>query len=73
LLALDRREEAGKQALLAYRQAWRDGPPFAAALDLAETRTLLAELGLAEPDLPINESATVPLERDVRAFVDRVT
>ncbi|SHN47144.1 DUF4062 domain-containing protein [Cryptosporangium aurantiacum] len=73
LLALDRRDEAIEQALLAYRRAWRDGPPYAAALDLTDARELLTELGVPEPSLEVTdpESVRLPLDRDVRAFVSR--
>ncbi|GAA3395203.1 DUF4062 domain-containing protein [Cryptosporangium minutisporangium] len=70
LLALGRADEATKHALNAYTQAWRDGPPYASAHDLESARALLRDLGVGEPVLPTRESVTVPLERDVHAFVD---
>ncbi|MFI5956030.1 DUF4062 domain-containing protein [Cryptosporangium sp. NPDC051539] len=71
LLALDRRTEAADQAWLAYRQAWRDGPPMADDLALRDARELLEELGEPEPELSPTDPASVrvPLEKEVSAFV----
>jgi tetratricopeptide (TPR) repeat protein len=74
LLSLGRRDEAIEHAKLAYRQAWRDGPPASDHWALRDVRELLAELGEVEPSLRITDpdTVTVPMENDVRAFIQRL-
>ena len=50
-LALDQIELARKHALLAYPQAWADGPPNAFHWELRDCRALLAAIGEPEPRL----------------------
>lgn len=67
-------DEAQQLALDAYRQAWGDGPPNCSLHQVNEARALLAELGVASPDLPVVDPATVPvpLEAEIRAYIEAV-
>lgn len=74
LWELGRRTEAVHHAREAYRQAWRDGPPYCHHWDLRDARELLDRIGEPPPDLPTTDPATVkiPLEDEVRAFISKL-
>ena len=74
LVALGRRDEAVEHARLAYRQAWRDGPPASDHWALRDVRELFEELAEPEPNLRITDpdTVTVPMENEVRTFIGRV-
>ena len=69
--ALESEEEAGEHALLAYRQAWSDGPPYCDHWHLEDASALLGRLAIPEPALPIVDPATVriPSDPEVRIFI----
>jgi len=71
LWELGRTAEAALQAEEAFRQAWRDGPPYCQHWDLREARELLQAMGRNTPDLPTVAPATVtvPQERLIRSFI----
>jgi tetratricopeptide (TPR) repeat protein len=71
LWELGRITEAATQAEEAYRQAWRDGPPYCQHWDLRDARDLLRTMDRKAPDLPVVDAAsvTVPQERLIRSFI----
>lgn len=74
LFELGRSDDAAAQALLAYQQAWGEGPPYAHHWRLRDAITLLQQLGVEPPKLLTIDAAGigVPLERKVRAFITRL-
>jgi tetratricopeptide (TPR) repeat protein len=71
LWELRRIAEASALADEAYRQAWRDGPPYCQHWDLRDARALLDTMDRPVPDLPTIDPATVtvPQERLIRSFI----
>ena len=63
--------DATKACLLkAYKTAWDDGPPYCYKWELDRCREMLDELGVAEPNLPPFDPATIeklPHEDEIRA------
>jgi tetratricopeptide (TPR) repeat protein len=71
LATLGRGSEAAEHARTAYRQAWRDGPPYCHDQRLREASHLLEELGVAAPELPTVDAVTreVPHQPEIVAFI----
>ncbi|GIF50649.1 uncharacterized protein DUF4062 [Asanoa ferruginea] len=68
-----RLHEAVAHAVDAYRQSWSEGPPYHHHWDLTEAHELLTQPGVAPPDLPVTDPATVkvPMEKEIRAYIVR--
>jgi tetratricopeptide (TPR) repeat protein len=71
LISLGRFPEAREHAHLAYRQAWRDGPPYCQYWDLKAAKVVVERLCEPLPELPTIAPSTViiPLEVEVRAYI----
>ncbi|WP_434427664.1 hypothetical protein [Nannocystis pusilla] len=71
-LALGERDVAGPLALVAYRDAWGEGPPFAYIDALRQCTRLLAQLDLQPPDMPPLDPARSPqiaCEAEIEALI----
>lgn len=74
-LALGDAAQAGDHALAAYRDAWADGEPYVIRHELNQARALLAQLGLALPELPPYDPAKAivfPWEAEVDAAIEQL-
>jgi tetratricopeptide (TPR) repeat protein len=71
LWELGRRRDAVAHAMEAYRQAWRDGPPYCHRRELNRMRELLETMGSHTPQLPVTDPTLVrvPLEDEIRTFI----
>jgi len=72
--ALGQLEEARSYAILAYAQAWGDGPATHSVEDVALSAKLLATLEVEPPEVPTVDPADVevPLANELQAYRDRV-
>ena len=72
LWELGRRQEAVSHAMGAYRQAWRDGPPYCHRRELNKICELLEIMGKHTPQLAVTDPTLVrvPLEDEIDAFVN---
>jgi tetratricopeptide (TPR) repeat protein len=70
-IIVGRSSEAREHAHLAYRQAWRDGPPHCNYWSLSEAKGLLDEIAEPVPTLQFGHSDAiyVPLEVEVCEFI----
>ncbi|MFY0531971.1 hypothetical protein [Nannocystis pusilla] len=71
-LALGEPDLARPLALVAYREAWADGPPFAWFDELRLCTRLLEQLGLPPPEMPPFDPARspqIPCEAEIEAFI----
>ena len=71
---LGENEKAREHALLAYKDAWGEGEPYANQSALQYCRRVLAEIGEPEPKLPPFDPSTAPpvkFEVELRAHIDR--
>lgn len=57
---LNEPEKAQECAMNGYRHAWGEGPPYIHSYCLEQSRTLLRELGVPEPQLPAFDASQVP-------------
>ena len=71
-LALNQRDKARDHALLGYKWAWADGPPYSRQRELQTCLDLLNTLNEREPLLPSYDSARIeplPCEADIRRLL----
>lgn len=69
-LGLGDRVSAGRDALLAYRMAWADGPPNVVAEPLAVAGRVLEQLEVTPPELPVRtQPDPVPFEQELRELL----
>ena len=76
LLALGEREQAKAHALVTYKQAWGDGPPYSHWKTLERAKQLLQALGAPEPSLDSAEPTSlppIPFEDEIRTLIAKQT
>ncbi len=74
-IALGDHGRAREHALLGYKWAWADGPPYARHLDLQRAKAVYAGLGDPEPELPPHDPdkvGKIPHEDAIFAFIEKL-
>ena len=74
-MALGDHGRAREHALLGYKWAWANGPPYARHLDLQRAKAVYAGLGDPEPELPPHDPdkvGKIPHEDAIFAFIEKL-
>ena len=71
-LALGEHKQAKEHAIVAYKAAWADGPPYSIWWDLDRAKSILKALGVPEPDMPpfdLTKVRPIPYEDEIQRFI----